>query len=84
MAEESLNPNNLKNSEGINWEAISTQVRRTEYHKLEEELIIEFKSGAKYKYFKFKPEAYIKLAATQSIGKFINSDIKGKYEYVKL
>lgn len=49
-----------------------------------EGLIVEFNSGAKYKYKGVTEETYKKLLEAESKGRFINSEIKNKYEFERI
>jgi len=49
-----------------------------------EGLIVEYKSGVKYKYKEVPEETYKKLLEAESKGRFINQEIKGKFEFERL
>lgn len=60
----------------------SSQVNRTKYLPGQEILEVEFKSNSKvYHYFNVPFELWVKACAAESIGSFINKEIKGKYEF---
>lgn len=44
-------------------------------------LEVEFTNGSIYQYNKVPSEVYYALLNAESKGKFLNSNIKGKYEY---
>lgn len=62
----------------------STQVKKAEYNPATEELDLTFVKGAVYCYSKFPADAWESLLAAKSIGTFLNMNIKGKYEFVKV
>lgn len=47
------------------------------------ELYVQFKSGATYTYSGVSESVYSELCEAESFGKFLNSNIKGTYEYLK-
>lgn len=49
----------------------------------QETLFVQFKSGL-YKYNKVPREVYENLKKSESKGKFVNSAVKGAYEYEKV
>ena len=49
-----------------------------------EGLIVEYKSGVRYKYKDVPKELYEKLLQAESKGRFVNTEIKGHYEYERL
>ncbi len=49
-----------------------------------EGLIVEYKSGVRYKYKDVPEETYKKLLEADSKGRFMNSEIKGKFEFERL
>lgn len=67
----------------------SSQITTTKYTPDTETLEVEFKSTGVYQYSKVPSEIWDKIVVGNkdpsfSIGKFVNSDIKGKYEYQKI
>lgn len=62
-------------------EVISSNIKRIGYD--EKKLIVEYKSGAKYFYKNVPRNLYKKLLESESKGRFMNSEIKGHYEYEK-
>ena len=62
----------------------SSSVKRIEYDEDKFELSVKYTSGATYKYMGIKPEVYDKLVLAESKGKFIASEIKGKYCYANM
>jgi len=49
-----------------------------------EGLIVEYNSGARYKYKDVPEETYKKLLEAESKGRFVNSEIKGKFEFERV
>jgi hypothetical protein len=47
-------------------------------------LIIEFKGGTQYRYFDVPDGVYQELMSAASKGKFVNENIKGRFEFEKL
>lgn len=62
----------------------SSQVLKTEYSIETKELDITFRGYILYRYFEVPEEVWGKLLKADSIGRFVNSDIKPKYRYKKL
>lgn len=47
-------------------------------------ILVQFKGGGIYEYRKAKKDLYEDLKKAESVGKFLNSKIKGSYEFSKL
>jgi len=47
------------------------------------ELYVQFKSGSIYTYQGVSESVYAELCEAESFGKFLNSNIKGTYSYLK-
>ena len=47
-------------------------------------LIVEYKSGARYQYKNVPYELYENLLKTESKGRFVNENVKGKFEYGRI
>lgn len=62
----------------------STQVNWIEH--LEEKNIMKvcYKMGAVYSYFNVPKDVYERAEQAESIGKFLNTEIKGKYEFERI
>ncbi|MFN6566263.1 KTSC domain-containing protein [Dendronalium sp. ChiSLP03b] len=58
----------------------STMAAAVGYDRDECILQVEFQNGAIYQYSGVEPETWEDLHATDSIGKFFNDEIKGRYE----
>ena len=65
-------------------EVQSSNIKRVGYNAEKEDLFVEYLSGALYRYKKVPKEVYDQLLESDSKGKFINTYIKGKYEYEKI
>ena len=50
----------------------------------EDGLIVEYMSGSKYRYKKVPRDMYDQFLESDSKGRFMNSNIKNKYEYERL
>ena len=62
----------------------SSTVAKVGYNPETSELLVEFSSGAQYRYEAVEPEVYSALLGAESVGKFLNSNIKEKYEFQKI
>ena len=62
----------------------SSRVSALQYDEWKQELIITYKRGGDYKYFNVPESEYISLIQAESVGKFINQNIKPKYAFIKL
>lgn len=62
----------------------SSMANAVGYDSDEEVLQVEFNNGAIYQYEDVDDETWDGLYKTDSIGKFFNSEIKGKYSYQRL
>ena len=47
-------------------------------------LIVEYKSGTKYQYKNVPYEVYENLLKAESKGRFVNENVKGKFEYGRI
>lgn len=54
------------------------------HYTSEGNLIALFKNGMEYKYLKVEPKVFEELKKAESAGKFLNREIKGKYEFQKM
>lgn len=64
----------------------SSQISMFAYDKVKEELTVTFKNNSKYTYKKVPASVWHTLElvpVTESIGKWFNDNIRGKYEYSK-
>ena len=62
-------------------EVKSSNIRRVGY---DGDLLVEYISGNQYRYKEVPQELYEKLCEAESVGRFMNAEIKGKYEYEKV
>ena len=63
-------------------EVVSSNIKKVGYN--ENNLIVEYLSGAKYSYENVPKELYEELLKAESKGSFMNSKIKGKFNYKKI
>lgn len=47
-------------------------------------LVVEYKSGTKYMYEKVPYELYENLLKAESKGRFVNENVKGKFEFRRI
>lgn len=59
----------------------SKNVKRTKYLEDQKILEVEFQTGKKYHYLEFPRAKWDELVKAESIGSFINRDVKGIYSY---
>lgn len=57
----------------------SSNVNRTKYMAESKILEVEFKGGKTYHYADIPLDVWDKLVAAESVGKFINSEVKNKF-----
>lgn len=62
----------------------SSQVKEIEYNEPSKEMLVTFLTGVKYVYYDITPEIWKQALEAESIGKFLNSSIKGKFRYGKI
>lgn len=67
-----------------NYNGISSQVYETRYNKETKQMTVVFNIGATWAYSPVPLEVWEASLKAQSIGKFLNSEIKPKYEAYKL
>ena len=64
-----------------------TEVNSSNINKIGYEngnLYVEYKSGSTYLYKDFPQNLYESFMSAESKGRFMNSEVKGKYEYEKI
>jgi hypothetical protein len=61
----------------------SSTVRKIAYTD-EGDLVVTFNTGADYLYKAVPEEVYENMAKSESVGKFLNANIKGKFQYQQL
>ena len=64
------------------WE--SSTVKSTEYNTENQILTVEFNNGNVYEYYKVADEVWEELLNADSIGKYLNAHIKGKFDYKQI
>lgn len=62
----------------------SSNVLYGEYNIKTQELIIVFKDGKTYKYINVPHRNFVQLERAQSQGRFLNKEIKPKFNYEKI
>lgn len=62
----------------------SSTVAKVGYNAETSELHVEFSSGAQYQYAAVEKGVYESMLSAESVGKFLNSNIKEKYEFQKI
>lgn len=70
---------NITKSQSI----VSSTVKKIAYTE-EGDLVVTFNSGADYLYKAVPEEVYEGMAKSESAGKYLNANIKGKFEYLQL
>lgn len=62
----------------------SSQVSTIWYREEEKELEVLFIGGKRYVYYDVHKDVWTAALSAESIGKFINDNIKGKYQYKQI
>jgi hypothetical protein len=62
----------------------SSNVAAVGYDPNTQTLQVEFNSGSIYQYFDVPQTIYEALISAESVGKFLNAQIKGYYRYAKV
>ena len=62
----------------------SSNIKSAEYDTETKDLVVEFNSGAKYKYNNVPHQVYTKFRLAESQGKFFTTDIAKQYSYNKV
>ena len=75
---ESIDGTKIKN------EIKSSNIKSSEYDTETKDLVVEFNSGAKYKYNNVPHQVYTKFRLAESQGKFFTTDIAKQYSYKKV
>lgn len=57
----------------------STNLNRVSYY--EDDLYVEFSSGAQYRYFNVPQDVFAAMLVSDSPGRFLNIEVKGKYTH---
>lgn len=67
------------------WEkAQSSNIDAVGYDPTSQELQVKFRSGATYRYLMVPPEVYDEFKDLKFSGRFLNSTIKGAFEYERI
>jgi len=61
----------------------STNVARLRFYEDTQTLEVEFRNGGVYQYFDVPQPLYEQLIAAESVGTFLNTQIKGAYRYAR-
>lgn len=59
----------------------SSTIVEVEYHKEEKNLDVTFKTNKTYRYSEVEEEVFKELIAAESLGKYLNANIKNKYNH---
>lgn len=62
----------------------STQVSDFGYDPTHKVLKVSFSNGGTYHYHGVTPELFGKLKGAESVGKFMNAHVKGKFKHAKV
>lgn len=62
----------------------SSTIQSVGYDPVAQTLEVEFNGGATYHYHNVPPETHAAFMASDSQGKFLHANIKGKYEFKKV
>jgi hypothetical protein len=62
----------------------SSMINKAVYNFTEKTLNVEFSTGAIYQYHNVDESVYEDFCKSESQGKFLNEQIKNKFEYTKL
>jgi hypothetical protein len=62
----------------------SSNIKRANFNTESEVLTITFNNGAIYEYYEFPWDKFTKFRMSESQGKFLNSNINGKYKFKKV
>lgn len=60
---------------------VSSNVKSIGYHEATQKLIVEFLNGTMYSYEDVPQEVFNNLKNAESVGKFLNANIKNNYTY---
>lgn len=63
---------------------ISSNVNAVGYDEEKKELHVKFNNGSYYKYLNVGLDVYKSLRAAESVGKYLNTNIKNVYQFVKV
>ncbi len=61
----------------------SSNVAGFEYNEASLTLTVEFNSGSRYNYYDVEQHVFEGMKSADSIGKYLNAEIKGVYRYAR-
>ena len=62
----------------------SSNLKSSEYNTQTKELIVEFKKGGRYSYFKVPQEIFTKMRMSESQGAYFSKNISRSYKFKKI
>lgn len=62
----------------------SSNLKKATYNTESKLLTVTFNNGSIYEYYEFPWEKFTKFRMSESQGKFLNTNINGKYKYSKV
>ena len=62
----------------------SSNVAEVGYDEGQRTLEVLFHSGAIYQYFEVPPQIFTELLQTSSVGKYLNTNVKGNFRYARV
>jgi hypothetical protein len=62
----------------------SSNIKNLEYNEDVQTLTVEFQNGYKYAYAKVPKFIFISLISAESLGRYLNQNIRGNYSCVRL
>lgn len=69
----------------LNWHPVkSTQIKRIAHDADTNTAIVHFTNGGIYEYAEFTPEKFEMFKSSESAGKFMGAEVKGKHPYKKV
>lgn len=69
----------------LNWTPVkSTQIKRIAHDAETNTAIVHFTNGGIYEYAEFPPEKFELFKSSESAGKFLGAEVKGKHPYKKV
>lgn len=68
----------------LDWKDVeSSNISRIAYDDINEALYVKYKQGTEYRYLNVPKKIYEDLSNAESKGSYMNSQIKGKFEFQK-
>ena len=62
----------------------SSNLKKASYNTESKLLTVTFNNGSNYEYYEFPWDKFTKFRMSESQGKFLNTNINGKYNYKKV